>query len=129
VTNALETPQIREMKSPDSTTPLQRIPKIRMSMSQPPLIHLPQPSIPLAPIPLLILPVQIQNLRNRQNHRNHQRAQTHRMSQNILRRIVLQVDERAYECRTIRNRDHHADCDSAHVVGGYVIGYPCLLVH
>jgi hypothetical protein len=82
-------------------------------MSQSPFIFLDKSSIPLAPIPLLVLPLQVYDLRHRQDNRQHQRTQTDCMPEDVFRRVVLQIDERAYEGRAVCDRNHDAYCNCA----------------
>lgn len=71
-------------------------------MSEPPRLHC-QPLIPFSSLSLSILPPQISHLRKRQRAANNHGAQTHTMPERIMRRVLLQVDERAYERAAIRD--------------------------
>lgn len=64
---------------------LQSIPKIWMPMTQPSFILLNKSLVSFASISLLVLPFQINDLRNRQDDRDDQRSQAHRVSQDVLR--------------------------------------------
>lgn len=99
-----------------------------MPMSQPSLILLSKSVVPLPSIPLLVLPMQIYDLRNTQNHRANQGSERHRMAQNIIWCITLEIDERADEGRAVCNGDDDTDCDCTNIVWRGIVGDPCLMI-
>lgn len=95
-------------------------------MTQPSFILLTKTSISLASISFLVLPLQINNLATRKNHREHQCPQRHRMAQNVLGRVTLEVDEGTYEGRAVGYRNDHANRNGADIVRCDVVRDPCL---
>ena len=78
---------------------------------------IPQQSvIPFSPIPLLILPPQIDNLRQSQEKRYDKRTNANGMTKRILRCILREIDEGPYEGRAIGDGYNNANTHGSHIM-------------